>query len=147
MLTCTICRRATPYDDVVAPVGADRCICLRCHARRTGAARHLSPELRRAMFDVLAGAAHRPHQPPAASVRGDEGGAGTSRHRARRPVRRPERGRRVTPSATSMPAVLPPLPPGTVRVWLVEFRLPRTAREVSRVRGPITRGRPPRARR
>jgi hypothetical protein len=147
MLTCTICRRATPYDDVAAPVGADRCICLRCHARRTGAAPRLSQELRRALSDVLADTAHRPHRPPAAPARGAGGGTGPSRHRAARPARGPERGRRVSPAATSMPALLPPLPPGTVRVWLVEFRLPRSARGASRVRRPTTRGRPPRARR
>lgn len=145
MLICTICHQRTPYDDVAALVNADRCVCLRCQARRTGERWRLRPELRRALSEVLAGAGHRSRHAP--STLGAGRGRGTrtvprprragrsTRAGAILRARHPRAARRVVPMA-----LLPPPAPGTVRVWLVEFRPPRAVHGTSRAGRPIARG-------
>lgn len=55
MHSCVICRFAVETDDVAVP-GAhnDRCICVRCWNRETGAQRPMSKALRRELI-VAAG--------------------------------------------------------------------------------------------
>jgi len=54
MFTCTICHFATELDDVVTPIGATHCICLRCFGRETDSSLPMPKPLRRALIAALA---------------------------------------------------------------------------------------------
>lgn len=142
MLTCRICHRATPQDDVAEPAGAGRCVCLRCHTRRSGERRRLGPALRRALSDALTARYSRHAALRAGTDRGPAPRTAHRHRRAGRPMRAmhapwgryPWATRHIVPVA-----MLPPLPPGAVRIWLVPLWLPWTAFSGPRVRRPSGR--------
>lgn len=54
MYTCELCRFEHERDDVAVRRGESGCICVRCFARETGAARPMPKALRRHLIAVLA---------------------------------------------------------------------------------------------
>lgn len=53
MMTCALCKFATPMDDVVLAGPAGRCVCLRCYTRETGTTRRMSSALEQRLRGVL----------------------------------------------------------------------------------------------
>jgi hypothetical protein len=52
MFTCSLCKHATPLDDVIVGPRLGRCVCLRCFSHAVGDARRVHPALRR-VIDTL----------------------------------------------------------------------------------------------
>ena len=55
MATCRICQFETYLDDVALGTGPERCICLRCALRATGALRPMPTALQRTVERLLLG--------------------------------------------------------------------------------------------
>ncbi len=53
MRTCRLCLWQVTLDDVVVPLRADRCICLRCYLRETGDNRQMTTGYQREIDAAL----------------------------------------------------------------------------------------------
>jgi hypothetical protein len=53
MRTCRLCQWQVTLDDVVVALRGDRCICLRCYLRETGAERAMPKDYRRQIQAAL----------------------------------------------------------------------------------------------